>query len=86
MMTAVAPRRIEVDVLASRPLIATLEACHADTVMDLCVSGDVVATIDFAGNWAVWRSGDLRRVAFLAASEQGGVHRNEGGRERALAK
>ena len=63
MMTAVAPRRIEVDVLASRPLIATVEARHADTVMDLSVTRDVVATIDFAGNWAVWQYGDLRRVA-----------------------
>lgn len=63
MMTAAAPGRIELDVLASRPLIATVEACHADTVMDLSVSGDVVATIDFAGNWAVWHCRDLRRIA-----------------------
>jgi hypothetical protein len=63
MMTAAAPGLMAIDVLAARPLIATVEARHADTVMDLSVTGDVVATIDFAGNWAVWHHADLRRLA-----------------------
>ena len=51
-----------VDVLAARPLTALAEAHHANTVMDLRVCGDLAATIDFDGNWAVWQGSDLRRV------------------------
>ena len=57
------PGRLEIDVHAARPLIAAVEARHADTVMDLSIHGDVVATIDFAGNWAVWHPSNLRRIA-----------------------
>ncbi len=69
---------VTIDVSAARPLVAAAEAPHADTVMDLSVGGALVATIDFAGNWAVWRCSDLRRVA-------GGTIRGRVGRRVAIS-
>ncbi|MBZ0236143.1 MAG: hypothetical protein K8M05_27700 [Deltaproteobacteria bacterium] len=77
-MASTAPVELTIDVRTARPLAPTVEVHHVDTVMDLCVAGDAVATIDFAGNWAVWRCADLQQVA-------GGALAGRVGRRVALA-